>query len=65
MVITVVTILPVIVYYLNRFVRQKGENDIKKEAVVVEAPPKSPVGDATTEGIEGMVTEEAVDIIER
>jgi len=63
MVITVVTILPVIVYYLNRFVRRR-ENDIEKEAVIVEAPPKSPVEDVTTEGIEGMVTEEAVDIVE-
>lgn len=64
LVIIVVTILPVAAYYLSRFIKRRRDNDTEGEVVVVEAPPTSPVEEATIEGIEEMVTEEAADIIE-
>jgi len=59
LVIIVVTILPVAAYYLSRFIKRRRDNDTEGEVLVVEVPPTSPVEDATTEGIEETVTEEA------
>ena len=64
MVIIVVTILPVIAYYLNKFIRQRRENATEEEVAVVKVPPTPPVEEAPTGDIEKMVTEEAADTIE-
>ncbi len=59
MIIMVVTIVPVMVHYLNRLIRRREEEDEDAGKVVTTPVQVPPAGEVTAEAVEEMLPEEA------
>ena len=65
LIILVVTILPLVAYYLNRLIRRRKEEREDVVGVVIPPVKAPPAGEVTAEDVEEMPPEEATDIIGR